>query len=461
MDAIFHFVNNFTDIQYHDIPKAAIDSAKKEVLDTLGVALGGSSKPGIEELIEMTKEWGGVPQSTIIGYGLRVPAPNAAQVNATMAHALDYDDAHDGAIIHPGVITVATSFSMAERMGGLSGKDFITAIALGDDFICRLGLAVASRANPIKAGWHQTTLFGFLCAAAVAGRIIGLDRDRMVNALGIAYHQCSGNGQCTIDGAMTKRMGPGFAVKGGIMAAVMAEKGLTGAKDCLEGEWGLFNQYHRGNYDAQVLTSDLGKKFEGTNISIKPYPCCRGAHASIDAALTLVNEHKIDPADIDRVKVYTGEGNYQLLCIPIEGKRNPRNAVDSQFSIPWVVATAIAKRKVSIGDFTNEAIENESVLEVLRKLNVELDRNLSRSNQLEPTRVNISLLSGKIFAKQCDDALGSPEKPMAYSDCIKKFRDCSAYSVNFVTNDTIDKAIKLIDHLDELGDVTEIMRTIS
>jgi len=461
MDAIFDFVDNFLDKKYLDIPQTAIEVAKKETLDTLGVALAGSSSPGIKEIVELVKEWGGRPQSTIFGYGLRIPATMAAQVNASMAHALDYDDAHDGAIMHPGVITVMTSFAVAERIGGISGKDFIVSIVLGDDFLCRLGLAVAARVKPIKMGWHQTTLFGYLCAAAVAGRIIGLDKDRMVNALGIAYHQCSGNGQCTIDGALTKRMGPGFAVSGGITSALMAERGITGAKNSLEGEWGLFNQYHRGNYDPQVLTSELGKKYEGTNISIKPYPCCRGAHTSIDAALALVNENNINTSDIHKVIVFTGEGNFQLLCNPIEVKRNPRNAVDSQFSIPWVVATAIAKRKVAISDFTFEAIRNESFLEVSNKLDVQIDPNLNRSDQLEPARVVINLKSGKVFTKQCDNASGSPEKPLSFGDCIDKFRDCSAYSIHPIPGNTIDRTLQFIEKLDELTDATEIIRTIN
>jgi 2-methylcitrate dehydratase PrpD len=385
----------------------------------------------------------------------------AAQVNASMAHALDYDNAHDGAIMHPGVITVITSLSVAERIGGLSGKDFILSIVLGDDFLCRLGLAVAARVNPVKMGWHQTTLFGYLCAAAVTGKIIGLDKDRMVNALGIAYHQCSGNGQCTIDGALTKRMGPGFAVNGGITSALMAERGITGAKDSLEGEWGLFNQYHRGNYDVQVLTSELGKRYEGINISIKPYPCCRGAHTSIDAALTLVNENKIIISDIDKIIVFTGEGNFQLLCSPIEIKRNPRNTIDSQFSIPWVVATAIVNGKIAISDFTPESFKNKSILEISNKIDVQIDPKLNRSGQLEPVRVVVNLKSGEILTKQCDNALGSLEKPVSFGDCIEKFRDCCAYATNPIPEYAIDRTLRIIEKLDEITDVTEIIRTIS
>jgi 2-methylcitrate dehydratase PrpD len=461
MDKILDILKNFNKIQYKDIPAKAIVTAKREILDTLGVALGGSSRPGVVELVDLTKEWGGKQESTVIGYGTRVPAPNAAQVNAVMAHALDYDDAHDGAVVHPGVITVPTAFAMVERIGGMDGENFITSIILGDDFICRLGLAVASRINPMKVGWHQTALFGFLCASATAGRIIGLNGDQMVNALGIAYHRCSGNGQCVIDGAMTKRLGPGFAVQGGIVAALLAEKGITGAKNCLEGENGLFNQFHRGNYDPEILTSELGKKFEGENISFKPYPCCRGTHTSIDATLELLNEYNITPKDINRITVFAGEGNYKLLCSPLEIKRNPRSIVDLQFNIPWTVAVALAKKSVTITDFTDDAINNNDVREVLQKINVELDHKLSRSNQAEPAVIEINLLNGNNLVKSCDCALGSPEKPITLSYCVNKFKDCSSYSVNPISGNAIEKVINMVEHIEELKDVTEILRVIS
>jgi len=143
--AISAFAKHLTTTRYQDLPAAAVAAAKQEILDSLATALGGSTKAGVGELVDMVKEWGGAKQSTIIGYGLKVPAPSAAQVNGTMIHALDYDDGHQVALVHIGCSAVSTAFAAAERVvalgGKVSGKELITALALGADFISRMSLA--------------------------------------------------------------------------------------------------------------------------------------------------------------------------------------------------------------------------------------------------------------------------------------------------------------------------------
>lgn len=462
MDATYLFAKNFAHISYEDLPLNVVEVTKKEILDVLGVAIAGFSKPGVKELLDIVTNWGGRGESSIIHYGQKVPAPHAAQVNSTMAHALDYDDVHDSAVLHLGVVVVPTCMAVAESKGSLSGREFITAVALGVDMMCRLGLATRPGTSLVDAGWHFTTLYGFLGAAGVAGRILGLDEDGIVNALGIAYHQCSGNGQCVIDGALTKRMGPGLAAKGGITAALMAERGITGAKNCLEGRFGMFNLYHQGSYDAKTLTADLGKHFEGINVSIKPYPCCRGVHASVDAALTLVSKHNIKPEDVKEITIFCGEAHYSMLATPLEVKCKPRNIVDTQFSIPWGVATAIARGRVAIEDFTEEAIKSRDILEVSNKIGVELDVSLNRSSRgIEPGRVKIITKNGKVYSEQIDDPLGSPQRPMTFSDCARKFRDCVSYPVKKLPDRQIERIIELIGQLEHVKDIVDIIKLLS
>ena len=417
MDAIFDFVKNFTRTRYEGIPRAAVEAVKSEVLDSLATALGGSSQAGVRELVDMVKEWGGNEQSTIIAYGIKCPAPNAAQVNATMIHALDYDDGHPSALVHIGCLAVSTCFAVAERMGKTSGKEFITAMALGADFLARLGLASRPGTSLAASGWHPTALYGFLGAAAMAGKIMRLDEERMVNALGIAYHQCAGNGQCVIDGALTKRMGPGLAAKGGITAALMAERGITGAKNSLEGEFGMFNLYHGGDYDAKTLTADLGKRFEGINIGFKPYPCCGLTHPFVDATLSLMSRHDIKAEQVREIMVYGGESAYALCCVPAEVKCAPRTIVDAQFSVPWTVATALVKGKVSLEDFTQEAIKREDVLKISQKVTGELDPKQSRHG-VGPGRVKILMKDGAEYTEEVEHPLGSIERPMTFEDCV-------------------------------------------
>lgn len=457
MDASYLFTENFVRTQYEDLPESVVEATKKEILDLLGVAIGGASESGAKELLEIVLDWGGKEESTIIGSGRKVPAPNAGHVNATMAHALDYDDVHESAVMHPGITIIPTCMAIAERKGGLSGKNFITTTALGVDMMCRLALATTPGESPIKTGWHLTTLFGFLGAAATAGKVMGFDAERMVNAIGIAYHQCCGNGQCVKDGALTKRLGPGFSVKGGITAALMAEKGVTGAKNSLEGEEGLYNLYMHGNYDSSILTADLGKRFEGENVAIKPYPCCRGIHPAIDSALGLVAEKNVIVENIQSIKLFVSEPHNYLLCKPLDAKSNPRNPVDAQFSIPWGVSTALTRKRVSLEDFTPEAIISHDILKVATKIDVEVDDTLKRSDKVDPTRVEIRTKQDEIYSKQVEDTLGSLQRPMSFNDCANKFRDCAKR----LPDKQIDSVIDQIERLEKIEDIGGIISQLS
>jgi 2-methylcitrate dehydratase PrpD len=458
MDAIFDFARMFTGLRYEDIPGPAVEAAKKSVLDSLATALGGSAQAGVAELMAMVREWGGNEQSTVIAYGIRCPAPNAAQVNGTMIHALDYDDGHQAAQVHIGCVAVSTCFAVAERMGGKNGRELITALTLGADFMARLGLASRPGGSLIESGWHPTALFGYLGAAAMAGRLMGLDEEKMVNALGIAYHQCAGNSQCVNDGALTKRMGPGLAARGGITAALMAERGITGARNILEGEYGMYQQYHGGDYDAKILTADLGKRFEVVNIGAKPYPCCGFTHAFIDAVLSLRSKHDIDVAQVSSITAYGGQTSYEI-CVPPEVKCTPRNTIDAQFSVPWAIATALVKGRVSLEDFTRAAIKNEDVLRISRKVTGVLDPALNRHG-VGPGRVKILMKDGTEYSEEVEHCLGSVERPMTFDDCAVKFRECAAGSIKPLPAATIDKVIDMIGQLEKLDDATEIIRLL-
>lgn len=457
MDATYLFVKNFLSVQFDDIPVPVVEVTKNEILDTLGVAVAGLSQPGPKELMELVSAWGGTEESTVIGCKRKVPAPNAAQVNATLVHARDYDDVHETAVMHPAVVTVIPALAVSELKKGLTGKELITAVALGADMICRLGLATRPGISPIMTGWHFTTLYGYPTAALTAGRILGLDEDKMVSAFGIAYHQCSGNGQCVTDGALTKRMGPGFSVRGGITAALMAEKGITGAKNCLEGEQGLYKVYHHGEYDRDILSRDLGRHFEGVNVSIKPYPSCRGTHPAIDAALKITTKHVINPDAVKEIIIITGEANHHLLCTPFEAKVRPRNPVDSQFSIPWGVATAILRKRVAMQDFTIEATTSREMLNLTAKIQAKADPTLNSPRGIEPAHVTVIMNNGDTFSEQVDRPLGSPNQPMMFEDCVQKFEDCVAFAGDWIPQNNVKKVIELVGDLEKVKDIQELI----
>lgn len=453
-DASQLFVRSFQDVKYADLPPEVVKVTKDQVLDFFAVALGGSRETGVDEMRDLILEWGGAPQSSILYWGDKVPAPNAAQVNAVMAHSLDFDDVHEDAIMHPGVVAVPTALAVAEYVGGLSGRDFITSVAVGTDFICRLGLATRPGENVHQYGWHLTTLYGYITAAAMTARLLGLSDDGISNAIGIAYHQCSGNGQTVKDGALTKRMGPGMAVRGGIASALMARNGISGARNSLEGKSGLYNVYHTGAYSREKLVDGLGTRFEGVNVSIKPYPCCRGVHPFVDAGLALACNHDVRAEQVQRVLIECGEGTYGLLASPLEFKSRPRNPVDSQFSIVWGVAVALARRRATLEDFTAEAIGSADLLGLTAKTEVSVNHEFDRGDQgIEPARVTVTTTDGAVFAEQVDLPTGTPSRPLSFADIERKLRDCLAHAGQPISAARADRLVDTVAGLEELDDV--------
>jgi len=357
--------------------------------------------------------------------------------------------------VHIGCTAVPTCFAVAERQGNITGREFLTALVLGQDFLSRLGLASRPHGSLIKSGWHPTALCGYLGSAAMAGRLLGLDAARMTSALGIALHQSAGCSQAVDDGAMTKRLGPGLASSGGIMSALMAERGITGAHNILEGKYGFFNQYHGGDYDVNILTGELGKRFEGVNIGFKPYPCCGFSHAFIDGVLALQSRYNIRPEDIKKVIASCGDQAFEIANPP-EVKRAPRNTIDSQFSLPWAMATALVKGRVTVNDFTEDAIRDKAVLDMAAKIYAEHDPALTRHG-VGPGRVRIILHNGEVYEEFVEHCLGSVQRPMTFEDITRKFRACAAD----LPPTTVDSIIDMVSRLEELPDATAIIKLLA
>jgi 2-methylcitrate dehydratase PrpD len=312
----------------------------------------------------------------------------------------------------------------------------------------------------VGAGWHLTPLFGYMSAAAVAGRILGLDEENLVNAMGIAYHQCSGNGQCVNEGALTKRMGPGFAARGGIVAALMAEKGITGATECLEGELGLFNLYVKGEYNPEPLSANLGKYFAGTTVTMKPYPCCKGTHESVDLALSIVEKYRIEPDNIKEIILYCRDDD-NFLVHPIEKKRHPENPVDSQFSIPWAVAVVFARGRAGVEDFTSEAIVSRDILDIADKITVKKDAELTSETGELPVKIGVTTKQGQSYVEQAGFDAGSQGSQLPWDAYERKFRDCASCSIKPLPGKRTDDIVTCIKNLEQLGNIRELVELIS
>ncbi|MBN1226470.1 MAG: MmgE/PrpD family protein [Deltaproteobacteria bacterium] len=453
MEIASEFAKFTSGLEYADIPHGAVEATKKHMLDLLGVAVAGSTFPEIKEIVEMVRELGGRETSTVIAYGGKVSSVDAAMANGAMANAGELDDVYDEAPCHPACTVVPACFAIAEQVKGVSGKELITAVTAGIDIVCRMTLA--TRLPAVKSGWGLTAINGYFGAAASACKILKLDEDKILNAFGIAYGQASGNIQNIKDGVVNKGLQPGFAARGGVLSGLLAQKGITGSKNSLEGQFGLYNLYFGGNYAIGPLIDDLGKRFEVTKISFKPYACCRLNHIPLDATLSLIKENDIQPQGLKEITVSVNEDAFLLLCNPIEEKRNPRTLVEAQFSLPYNIALAIIQKRHSIKDLWG-SMNNPEVFEMAHKIIPKLIPEMNPKG-VQPAIVEIRTNDEKVYSRQVDYASGSPQHPI---DIVAKFRDCVSLSVRPLPERNIEKVIELMTKLEEVDDVSEIIRLL-
>src|SRR3954449_9850279 len=196
-DPAWAFAGHICHASYADLPTSAVESARRDILDTFGCMLGGSGSPGIDELYAVISQWSGLAESRVLLRGVRLPAPQAALLNASMGHAQDFDDTLDtGGSIHPGVSVLGAALAVCDSIGGMTGRDMLLAVSLGLDVSCRIALA-----STLDLGWHRTAAIGVFGVAAAAGKLLRLTSEQMLAALGIAYSHAAGNRQCILHGA--------------------------------------------------------------------------------------------------------------------------------------------------------------------------------------------------------------------------------------------------------------------
>src|SRR3954463_11922689 len=388
---------------YADLPTSAVESARRDILDTFGCVLGGSGSPGIDELYAVISRWGGLAESRVLLRDIRLPVPQSALLNARMGHALDFDDTLDtGGSIHPGVSVLGAALAVCDSLGAVTGKELLLAVALGLDVSCRIALA-----STLDRGWHRTSAIGVFGATAAAGKLIGLTPEQMLGAFGIAYSHAAGNRQCILDGALTKRMQAGQAASAGVFSAVLAQTGFTGARNIFNGRFGFLELYQPNGYDASVLLRDLGAVFQGEGLSYKPYPCGRPLHAAIDAALAARAALQVERAeDIAAGTIDADPAGHADQFERGPAKRHPTQVVEAQFAQPFLVATALVQGKVGIAEV--DGLGDPAVLTLSDRI-----AGVARENRTKGSlAITVQRTNGRTIMVEATDPTGSPQKPL-------------------------------------------------
>ncbi len=288
-------------VRFGDLPQDVVEQTALRVLDVFGLVLAGLGTPFGQSVREAVLALNPTGPGRIYGRGDATTVPGAAFANGALSQALEFDDTHNESIVHMSSPAVAAAFALAEAQK-VSGADLITAIAIGNEISCRVGSVAPGQFH--RRGYHPTGLFATFGATWLAGHLLGLSREQMNNAAGIAGSFASGLLQCWVDGTQSKFLHPGWSAQSGIVAAILGKTGTTGPAAVFEGRFGLFASHLQDEGVARNygrITDGLGEHWESRNASFKPFPVAHVIHPYIDALLRLRAAHGIDPDQVERI----------------------------------------------------------------------------------------------------------------------------------------------------------------
>jgi 2-methylcitrate dehydratase PrpD len=434
---------------FESLPDASVTGATRSLLDALGVTLAASSlDPACRAFVELALANGGTPTSTVLGAGRRVPPAAAALANGAMAHALDFEDAHDVALVHPNAQTIPAVLALAETRP-TPGRDVITAIAVGCDLVCRLGLAL--RADPAEHGWYPPAILQAFGAAAGASRILGLDAEASLDALSLTLAQATGTTEMTRGArSVVRGVRDAFGAQAGVLAALLAERGVHGFDEPFEGVAGLFALYADGRWDPAAVLDDLGHRYEGAALTYKLWPSCRGTHAAIDAALQLRGAG-LDATRVTAIRV-VGPPLYRMLSEPRAQRVAPAVAIDAKFSLPFTVARALVHGSVGLDAFTDAALADPAVLAVADRVSFVAERGDPERPGAAWCHLDVETTGGT-HRVTVEHAPGGPDRPVSDEDLRAKFTANATHAVVPLPAGTIERVADAVTSLPSAADV--------
>jgi 2-methylcitrate dehydratase PrpD len=408
-------------LRYEDIPPAVRERARFLILDAVGIAYASTTfdfaHRSLSAAAELSGAKGDVP---VIGFAARLQLRDAMLLNGILVHGLDYDDTHPAGVIH----ATASCFPCALGTGvraDATGREMLAAYVTGIEAATRLGAVAKGAFHQI--GFHPTGLVGAFACALVAGRLKGLTAQQLAMAQGIALSVASGSLEFLNDGAWTKRMHPGWAGVAGLTAATLARHGFVGPREAYEGRFGLYASHlgqYAGEADLALATAGLGKAWELSKVSVKPIPACHFTHACADAATILREKHGLKTAEIRSVRALVPREVIKTVCEPVATKKRPQNGYDAQFSIPYIVATALARGSFGLAHLEPAALADPEVLALAHRVEYEADP-ASPFPKSYSGEVIVTLNDGRELRHREEVNRGAADRPISNAEIEAKF----------------------------------------
>ena len=448
--------DNVLSTRFEDLSATTVANAKDRILDIVGCAIGGARAPGNAGLIELVKQWGGKPEATVLGHGLKAPAHTVAMANSILCRSFDWGVLTliiDGRRFptHTSETTVMTALALGESRG-VSGRELISALVVGDDLAARIWTA-SDRPQPGQGpgrgpGFEPWGTITTLAAAAIAGRLLGLDGPQLRNAFGIALNMIAGAGSGLWDGATMFKLSQGTSARSGVNAAQLARAGWTGLEDPLFGAHGSYYSSFAGCEHPERIIEGLGKVYHA-EIVFKPYPGGRPTHAPIDAALALARKHEFDADDIEEAVLRTSPpATAAHYAKPYKVGDYPTG--DALFSYRYSVASALVRKHARNEDYDEEHIRDPKVQALIARTRLEgLDRP-------EGVELEVRLKDGRLLREYVPVALGEPSNPLSREGLAAKFMTQVEYSQTVSMSDA-EKLLKLLARLEEVDDAGRLV----
>ena len=422
--------------RWDDLKPEVTQQAKRSLMNFFAVAVTGCRDQTIETALQTLAAFSGGKQATLVGRAERIDALNAAFLNAAGANVLDFCDTHVPTAIHPTAPVVPALLALAEMMP-VGGRDFLLALVLGHEVECRIGVAMSP--GHYKKGWHITSTCGVFGAAAGAGKLLGLNAQQMVWALGIAATQSGGLCECL--GTPAKSVSVGNAARSGLVSALLAAKNFEGPLEPLTGVQGY---YHAMNEtpDLSWLTQNLGDTWEILGTAYKPYPCGFVIHPVLDCVL---DWWRANPSAVVEKVVVTGN---PLLAARTD-RPNVATGREAQVSTQHAVAAALVTGKAGVEQFTDACVNDAKVLALRGKVSVVRDERF----QTTSAAVEITTADGKSHKVSTEAARGSESNPMSDKDLEDKLRIAAAGAI---PGNDIAPLIGAIWQLDDSKDISKL-----
>jgi 2-methylcitrate dehydratase PrpD len=423
-----------------DIPERVGHETKRSILNFMGTAFAGCREEPVEIALSSLTEFSRERQATVIGRTERVDALSAAFLNAASGNVFDFDDTHLRTVIHPTAPVAPALFALGE-MRRVSGSDLLLAFVLGVELECRIGNAI-SPAHYAR-GWHITSTCGVFGSAAAAGKVLGLDAEQMVWAIGTAATQSSGLVECL--GTAAKSVSVGNAARQGLWSALLAQRGFKGPSAPLEGPQGFFTAMGVPP-DRNALTEGLGETWELLQNAYKPYPCGVVLHPVIDAVLELRAEHAVALATVSRIVVR----GHPLLSARAD-RPHVTTGREAQVSVQHSVAAALLFRRAGLAQFTDDCVRDPAVLALRAKVEVVQDPAIA----VDAAAVQICNANGEELSVMVPHARGSVARPMSDRDIEEKVLTLAA---GWRADHDVRPLIDAVWALDRAEDASALLR---